>query len=355
MSAKLKVGIIGTGGIAGNHIAAYKKLGDKVEVVACCDIDGEKVKKYAERHGIPRTYTDAEEMMAAETLDAVSVCTWNAAHKPCTIAALRGGANVICEKPMALNAAEAAEMEAVAKEEGKLLAIGFVRRFGKDAIAIKEMSDGGLLGDVYYAKAEYLRRAGAPGGWFGDKAYAGGGPMIDLGVHVIDLVRYLAGKPNPTAAYAVMYDNIGPHRYKLSNGSYVSTSKGKFEFNVEDMASALIKFDSGLTLQIEASYHLNTASDRGSIEIFGTKAGLAIKDKRVEIYSDINGVPVNCETANDTSLDFQQIFDAEIAQFVKAAAGEEPTRSPAEDGVALMKILDAVYESARIGKEVLID
>ena len=142
-------------------------------------------------------------MMAKEELDCVSVCTWNAAHKGATIAALRGGANVICEKPMAMNAAEAEEMLAAAKETGKLLQIGFVRRFGKDADTVREFTDAGVMGDIYYAKATYLRRNGCPGGWFGDKAYSGGGPLIDLGVHVIDLTRYLAGNPNPISAYGV--------------------------------------------------------------------------------------------------------------------------------------------------------
>ena len=173
---KIRVGIIGTGGISNAHMGGYKAMADTVEVVAACDIDEAKLKRYAERYNIPHIYTDYNEMMAKEDLDCVSVTTWNAAHKGATIAALRGGANVLCEKPMAMNAAEAEEMLAVSKETGKLLQIGFVRRFGGDADTIRKLTKAGTMGDIYYAKATYLRRNGCPGGWFGDKAYSGGGP-----------------------------------------------------------------------------------------------------------------------------------------------------------------------------------
>lgn len=145
---KIKVGIIGTGGISHAHMGGYKALADRVEVVAACDIDEAKLKRYAERYNIPNTYTDYNDMMAKEDLDCVSVTTWNAAHKGATIAALRGGANVICEKPMAMNAEEAEEMLAASKETGKLLQIGFVRRFGGDADTIRKLTAAGTMGDI---------------------------------------------------------------------------------------------------------------------------------------------------------------------------------------------------------------
>ena len=151
MSKKLRVGIIGAGNISHCHMSGYKALGDKVEVVAACDIDEKKLDKYCEQYGIPNKYTDFNEMMAKEELDAVSVCTWNSVHKDATIAALRGGANVICEKPMAMNTAEAIEMLNASKETGKLLQIGFVRRFGNDADALKKYIAADTFGDIYYA------------------------------------------------------------------------------------------------------------------------------------------------------------------------------------------------------------
>ena len=157
---KLRIGIIGTGGISHAHMNGYLAQKDRVEFVACCDLDEEKVKAYAEKFGFARYYTDLHEMMAKEDLDCVSVCTWNAAHKEATIAALKGGANVICEKPMAMNAKEAQEMIDAANESGKLLQIGFVRRFGEDAKTVMILKAAGLLGDIYDAKASYLRRDG---------------------------------------------------------------------------------------------------------------------------------------------------------------------------------------------------
>ena len=352
---KLKIGIIGCGGISNMHMGGYRALGDRVEVVAACDIDENKLKAYAARYNIPRTYTDYNEMMAKEELDCVSVCTWNAAHCGATVAALKGGANVICEKPMAMNAKEAELMMNTAKEQGKLLQIGFVRRFGNDAEAIRKMSDGGLVGDVYYAKATYLRRNGCPGGWFGDKAYSGGGPLIDLGVHVIDLSRYLAGCPKPVSANGVTFKNLGCNR---ANGGEVAweleSSKDGYKYTVEDFATAMVRFDNGFTLHVEASFNLNIAHDTGTIELFGTKGGVKL-DNKLELYTDMAGMFMNVQPQADIGLDFTAIFNNEIRSFVDASEGKCECKEPAEDGVILMKILDAIYKSAETGRSVDIE
>lgn len=349
---KIRVGIIGTGNISGAHMTGYKALGDRVEVVAACDIDADKLARYAAKYGIPRTYTDYNEMMAKEQLDCVSVTTWNAAHKGAAIAALRGGANVICEKPMAMNTAEAEEMLAAAKETGKLLQIGFVRRFGRDADTIRQLSKAGTMGDVYYAKATYLRRNGCPGGWFGDKAYSGGGPLIDLGVHVIDLTRYLAGNPKPVSAFGVTYSNLGCNRAAGAEMAWERPdSVSKYEYSVEDFASAMIRFDNGFTLQVEASFNLNIPHDTGYVQLFGTKSGAKL-ESNVELYSDMAGMFVNIQPQGNTGFVFTDAFNAEIRGFIDAAEGKAPCRATAEDGVALMKILDAIYESAKTGKSV---
>ncbi|MCR5484042.1 MAG: Gfo/Idh/MocA family oxidoreductase [Clostridiales bacterium] len=348
---KLKVGIIGTGGISHAHMDGYKALPELVDVVACCDIDGEKVKKYAEKFSVPHYYTDCAEMMKNEELDCVSVCTWNSAHKECTITALNGGANVICEKPMAMNAAEAEEMLEAANKNGKLLQVGFVRRFGKDAEIVQKFAKEGVTGDIYYAKAQYLRRDGCPGGWFKDKAFSGGGPLIDLGVHVIDLTRYLAGDPKPVSAFGVTFDNLGPNR--ASGGQMVWNVDGndKHPYTVEDFAGALVKFENGFTLQVETSFNLNIRRDVGDVYLFGTKAGVKISGN-VELYSDIAGSYVDIMPAGNTGFDFSKAFNAEIKGFIDAVNGVEPCRASGEDGVWLMKIIDAIYESARTGKSV---
>jgi len=347
---KIKVGIIGTGGISHCHMDGYKALGDRVEVIAVCDIDEEKVKNYAAKFNVPRWYTDYNEMMAKEELDCVSVTTWNSAHKGATIAALRGGAHVICEKPMAMNAAEAEEMLAASKETGKLLQIGFVRRFGRDADLITKYRTEGILGDVYYAKATYLRKDGCPGGWFGDKAYSGGGPLIDLGVHVIDLSRYLAGCPKPVSAYGVTFKNIGCNRAAGGEVAWDGPSnKSGYQYTVEDFATALVRFDNGFTISVEASFNLNLDSDRGSIELFGTKAG--VDGNTGELYTAMAGkyVKINPYGNNGFTMD---AFKDEIKGFIDASQGLAPCRASAEDGVWLMKILDAIYASAETGKSV---
>lgn len=351
--SKIKIGIIGCGNISTYHIGGYQAMPDICEVVAVCDIDEAKVKAYAARYGVAKWYTDYNEMMANEKLDAVSVCTWNAAHKGATIAALKGGANVICEKPMAMNTAEALEMKKVADEEGKLLMIAFVRRFGNDADILKSFVDKGSMGDLYYAKATYLRRNGFPGGWFGDKEYSGGGPLIDLGVHVIDLVRYLAGNPKPVSVYGVTYANLGPNRATGGQGWVSSTSGLKFKYNVEDFASALVRFDNGMTLAVETSFNLNIKNDMGNIELFGTKAGAKI-DPQIEFFTDMNNMLVDIKPAGDTALNFNGLFNREIAHFADCVRTGNPCRSTAADGVAVMQILDAIYESAKTGKEVSI-
>ncbi len=349
--SKLRIGIIGCGGISHCHMRGYKTLSDRCEVVACCDIDADKLKNYAQTYGIPSTYTDYNEMIAKEHLDAVSVCTWNAEHKGATIAALKGGCNVLCEKPMAMNEQEAVEMLETAKECGKLLQIGFVRRFGNDAAVLKKFIDSGDMGDLYYAKATYLRRNGFPGGWFGDKEYSGGGPLIDLGVHIIDLVRYLAGGPKPVSVFGVTYSNLGPNRAGGGDTQWSCTTNGRtFKYTVEDFVSAMIRFDNGLTLAIEASFNLNIKNDTGTVELFGTKAG-AKMDPGIELFTDMNGMFVNVSPAGSTALSFDGLFENEIRGFVDAVNGGE-CRAPAEDGVTLMRIIDAIYESARTGKEV---
>ena len=354
---KVKIAVIGVGGISEAHIHGYKQL-PNVELYAFCDINEKTLKLKGERHGVTRLYTDEATMLKElPEIDAVSVCTWNAAHAPCSIMALNAGKHVLCEKPMAMNAQEAQEMLDAAKKNGKVLMIGFVRRFGNDAAILKDFIDAGDFGELYYAKANYTRRNGCPGGWFGEKARSGGGPLIDLGVHVIDLVRYLMGNPQPVSVYGVTYDKLKDRpgiKKAVASGEHRSeTEAEKPIFDVEDLASALIRFDNGATLAVEAAFSLNIPKNVGRIELYGTKAG-AIVDPELHIYTEQNGYLTNVEFAQETALSFDGLFENEIAHYVKCVTDGIPCRNPAEDGVAMMKILDAVYESARTGHEVVI-
>ena len=352
--AKLKVGIIGIGSIGDVHIKAYKQNPD-VEIYAFCDINETRLREKGERDAVTRLYTSEAEMLEAlPELDAVSVCTWNSEHAPCTIMALEAGKHVLCEKPMALSADEAQKMKTAAEKNGRLLMIGFVRRFGNDAKIVSEFMENGDFGDLYYAKATYLRRAGCPGGWFGDKSRSGGGPLIDLGVHVIDLVRYLAGNPQPISVYGAAFHKLGARSHIKGNESWKASDQSEDDvFNTEDMATALIRFDNGMVLSVEASFSLNIKKDEGKIELFGTKAG-AKMDPELEIFTEMNGYMADVNLNAKTALDFDGLFENEINHFIACLNDGIDCRAPAADGVTLMKILDAIYKSAETGHEVII-
>lgn len=350
----LKIGIIGNGGIANSHMHGYIQLGNRVEVVACCDINFEKAKQFGERYGIKNVYDNCYDMLKNNELDAVSVCTWNAAHCECTVAALEAGCNVLCEKPMAMNAEEAKKMQAAAEKAGKLLMLGFVRRQGDDARKALELSKNGTLGDVYFVKATYLRRCGFPGGWFGNKALSGGGPLIDLGVHVIDLARYIMGCPNPVSVYGATFNKLGARDDINNGGGWQSeTVVDKPVFNVEDLAVAMIRFDNGAVLEVETSFNLNLKNEVGNVEVFGSKAGFNFND--FELYTVKDNELADVKLYGKHNFEFQPDFDREIANFVDSVEGKAECMAPAKDGVALMKILDAVYLSAKTGKSVDID
>lgn len=352
--SKIKIGIIGTGGISNCHIQAYQANPD-VELYAFCDIDEAKLKMMGEKYGVTRLFTDKDEMLKLKEIDAVSVCTWNSQHAPCTIAALNAGKHVICEKPMATNAVDAQAMADAAKSNGKLLMIGFVRRFGNDCAILKDFIDKDYFGDLYYAKATYLRRNGNPGGWFGDKSRSGGGPLIDLGVHVIDLARYLLGRPLPVSVYGATYQKLFNRPDIKDTVAYQASGAAKEKpiCDVEDLATALIRFDNGATVAIEASFALNIKKDVGDIQLFGTKAGCKI-DPEVEFFTQDNGYLTNVTLNRSSALSFDGLFQNEINHYVDCIVNGTPCRAPAEDGVTLMKILDAIYESAKTGHEVVL-
>ena len=352
---KLKIAVIGVGSISSSHINAYKK-NPNVELYAFCDINEERLKYQGERFEVTRLYTDEATMLRElPEIDAVSVCTWNSEHAKCTIMALNAGKHVLCEKPMAMNADEAREMIETSKRVGKKLMVGCVRRFGNDAAVARDFVEAGNVGDVYFAKASYLRRNGCPGGWFADKSRSGGGPLIDLGVHVIDLVRYLMGCPKPVSVYGATYDAMGKREHLKDRVDYQSSSKSQFKHDVEDFATALIRFDNGAVLNVEASFNLHIGTkNRNSIEMYGTKGGIALSPE-FELYTEINNYLANVTLAKPTALSFDGLFENEINYYVDSILNDRDLSEIAEDGCTLMKILDAVYLSAKEGIEIVIE
>lgn len=352
--SRMKIGIIGVGNIAECHISAYQQ-NPQAELCAFCDINEKRLKEMGEKYGVTHLYTDKDEMLKQEELDAVSICTWNNQHAPCAIAALKAGKHVLCEKPMATSAKDAEKMKKASEESGKLLMIGFVRRFGNDCKIVRDFIKQDYLGEVYYAKATYLRRNGNPGGWFGDKSRSGGGPLIDLGVHVIDLVRYLSGNPGAISVYGTTFQKLFDRKGAISKSKYTATAVTKDDIcDVEDLASAMIRFENGEVLTVETAFSLNIKEDCGTIELFGTKAGVKLSPK-VEFYGSQYNYLTNVTLDAPSALEFEGLFVNEINHFIECVQNGVPCRAPAEDGVEMMKILDAVYESARTGHEVLLN
>ena len=353
MMKKIKIAIVGAGNISNFHIKGYLQ-NPNVELYALCDINEKTLMEQGRKYGIERLYTDEGKMLAElPEIDAVSVCTWNSAHAPATIAALDAGKHVLCEKPMAMNADEAKAMIEASKRNNKKLMVGFVRRYGNDAEVARDFIDAGSLGDVYYAKAVYLRRNGCPGGWFGDKSRSGGGPLIDLGVHVIDLVRYLMGRPAPVSAYGATFSGMGKRKNLKDRVDYDVRGHGAAPMDVEDMATALVRFDNGAVLSVEASFNLHIGEGENKIEMYGTKGGVQFTPE-FRLNTEVNDYLANVTINKSTKTTIDELFQREIDCYINSIIEDKDVSAIAEDGCTLMKILDAIYESAATGKEAVI-
>ena len=352
----IKIGVIGVGSISHSHLDSYLN-NPNAEIYALCDINPTTLARMAEKYKVPaeRTFTSHTDLLKLSEIDAVSICTWNNTHASITIDALNAGKHVLCEKPMATNVADALAMKAAADKSGKHLQIGFVRRYGNDAKILGEFIENDYFGEIYYAKASYIRRNGNPEGWFGDKSRSGGGPLIDLGVHVIDLVRYLKGNPKPVSVYGTTYKKLLNRPNLKTPKSYYSASRQPDDpCDVEDFASAMIRFEDGFVLSVETSFSLNVKNDTGVIEFYGTKGGAKLSPK-LEMYTEVLDYMADVNLVADTALSFDGIFQSEIDHFVDCIQNNTPCIAPAQDGVDIMKILCAIYETAESGHEVLID
>ena len=252
MGTKVRVGVIGAGGIArGAHLPGYAKIPDEATVVAISDIDESRAQQVADEFGISKVYTDYNEMVTQEDLDLVSVCTPPFLHCAASVAALNAGVNVICEKPMAMNAAEGEEMIAAAQQNGKMLTIGFQSRFGERAQFLKHLIEQGELGEIYYARVLALRRRGIPTwGVFIEKDKNGGGPLIDIGVHTLDLTLWLMGHPTPTAVTGAVFTKLAKRPGLYTRRNPVDPER----YTVEDFATAQIRFDTGAVINLETSW-----------------------------------------------------------------------------------------------------
>ena len=339
----VKVCIVGAGRIAEFHAEAYKS-NRSAELCAVCDISAERANNFANKFGIKNVYTSFDEMLDAEKeLDAVDICVWNKDHAVMSIEALKRGLDVLCEKPMAINLEEAIRMAETARTSGRLLMIGQIKRFGEDCAAAKDIIESGELGNIYHSKALYIRRSGNPGGWFADRSLSGGGPVIDIGIHNLDLCRYLMGSPKAKSVYAITHSNS------------VRQSKND-ACTVEDYAAAIIKYENGATSLFETSYNLNGKNNLNSAEIYGSDGGIIIDDE-MTLYNQVGGrmmtsVLSDLRLDNLGDLKGNTKFQNEISHFIDCIEKNIPCVSDAEDALENMRIIDALYRSAEQGCEI---
>lgn len=343
--ARVRVGIVGVG-IGSAHASGYSKLSN-VEIAALCDLDTARAQRLADQYGVRKIYSDYHVMLSEEKLDAVSVCTPNSLHAPVAIAALNAGCHVLCEKPLSINAAEGKKIVDAARKAKTKFMIGMNNRFRGDTQLLKKVIEHGDLGAIYYARCGWIRRNGIPGmgSWFTQKAMAGGGPLIDIGVHAMDLTLYLMGNPKPTSVFGATYAKFGP-RGKGASGWGIPVKGGTFD--VEDLAAAQVRFADGATLTLEASWAQHTAGDKLYSEVYGEKGGATLEPFR--IYTEQYGRPA------DITPQAPQIngHEAEIDHFIECIVEDKTPLATAEQALDVMKILDAIYESSRTGQSVAI-
>lgn len=354
MARKLKIGIIGSGGIAQScHIPGYQSIPDQCEVVALCDPHEPNLKQASEKFGITDLYTDYRGLLAKEEIDAVSVATPNALHLQPTVDALRAGKHVLCEKPLGMNADECRQMCRVAKETGKILQVALQCRFMGPSQFLKAYIDSGKMGDIYYARAQALRRRGVPSwGVFIDKEKQGGGPLIDIGVHVLDLTLFLMGYPKPVSASGQTWNHLGTNPDLCNPWGDYDRSK----FTVEDFAAGFIRFENGAVVVLESSFMGNLGSNPFGAQLFGTKAGATIfpnDEDPIRIFTEENKQLFDLTPKNIPNV--PSAHTVEVQKFVDAILNDKPSPVPGENGLILNAIFDALYKSAETGKEEAID
>ena len=334
-TTKVRAAVVGLGWPGMQHLKGYT-ADPRSEVIAICDLDEKHVRQVASEHNIPNTYISHLEMLENQDIDAVSVCLPNFLHAPIAVDALNAGKHVLCEKPPARSAQEAKAMAEAAIENEKTLMYALVQRFDGSTQRLKQLIREGELGEIYFGKAGYVRRRGIPigkEGWFVDKERAGGGALIDIGVHALDCVWWLMNSPRPVEVMGTSYTH------------FKHLVPDDVKYNVDDATFAQIRFENGATIILETTWALNLPGDN-YIKVAGTKAGATLSP--FTLYTEMDGKeldkPLNASSINS--------FDEEVKHFVECIVdGKEPISS-AEQGIMLMQMLDGIYESSEKGRSV---
>jgi predicted dehydrogenase len=360
MEKKVRVGIIGCGGIAnGKHLPSLSKL-KQVQVVAFCDVVRERAEKSRSKYGTEdsKVYEDFQELLKDPSIDAVHVCTPNSSHSEISVAALEAGKHVMCEKPMAKTSEEARLMVEAAKRTGKKLTIGYNNRFRSDSQYLKEVCEQGELGEVYYAKAHAIRRRAVPTwGVFLDEEKQGGGPLIDIGTHALDLTLWMMDNYKPKVVLGSTYHKLG----KKENAANAWGPWDPEKFTVEDSAFGFITMENGATIVLESSWALNSLEvDEAKCSLSGTEGGADMKDglringeNRGRLYT--NKIDLNSGGVAFYEGKQENDADLEARLWIECIQNDtEPVVKP-EEAFVVTQILEAIYESARTGQAVHFD
>ncbi|QOR71619.1 Gfo/Idh/MocA family oxidoreductase [Ruania alkalisoli] len=353
-NAPLRAGVVGLGWAGQQHMAGYHAL-DGVELVGLAGMEEHLLAELGKRYDVPGRYASLEAMLAEANLDVLSIATPTAMHAPMAIAALGAGVHVLCEKPMAPTAAEAERMVEAAQRADRVLEITFNKRHRAPARTLRRLVADGVLGRVYYAKAGWVRRKGIPGlgTWFTRKESAGGGPMMDIGIHALDLALHVLGEPGVRTVSAATYAEFGPRgRGGGSYGVGARTAEDTTVYEVEDLGTALLRLDNDATLMLEASWAQFVDHDRFYLELFGTEGGARIEVEgpdapQIHVTTDVDGIPANL--VPDMLPDAGH--EANVADFVELVrSGSDNARG--QVGLLRTHVIDACYASADQGREV---
>jgi predicted dehydrogenase len=348
---KFRIAFIGCGGIAQTHMAALKQFPD-VEVVAGVDIVQERLDNFQEKWGVTKLYKDWAKMLKEVQPDAVDVCTPNGVHAQPIIDSLNAGAHALVEKPMAMNPTECDAMIAAARKANKKLSVGFQFRYHPNTQFLKRHADAGTFGDIMFARCQALRRRGIPNwGVFGQKHLQGGGPMIDIGVHVIEMTHYVMGNPKPVAVTGNIWTHMG------NKPSSVISQWPNWDhktYTVEDMAIGHVRFENGAIMHIEASFVNHIKEDMWNFQLMGTKGGCTWDPPMV--FHDVAGTMTNSTPGFlPNNGDFPSMFKVKLRNWIDGCTTGSELGAPGQAGLDVQKILSGVYASAEAGgKEVLI-
>lgn len=350
MERKLRYGCIGAGGIARKkHLSNYAKQPD-VELVAVCDSVLPAAEALARDFGIDQVYSDYREMLDRESLDIISVCTPNFLHREITCYALEHGVNVHCEKPLAMDQQEALEIWQTAERTGKKVMLGLNKRYLPETLLVHEMMKEDFFGEIYHARCGWRRNSGIPGigRWFTNQKLSGGGVMIDLGVHYLDLAMSYLDYPDVLTVSGSAYQKFGKGGDTRIRKGYRSDPEGVFD--VEDMAVGIIRTASGATVDFEFSWASNVEKEMRYIELMGTKGGMIMENDDLRLFSHKAGTCF-VEKPDMNTLNFEI---SEFAHFIQCIRTNTEPITNAWEGYKIMKIIDAFYASAKTGAEVRI-